>query len=178
MVGSGKQSKLNITKNRQQRAVTRVYIMMRAPLGKKTDIIIEAKWKKKGYVENTGAASKSLWRHQHSFTSVTASSNFLLYQSFSFGVLKSRSVSSRLGCREEEDRASCAILTRTRTTVVLRKDRTKASTCYSFADFRADLSQELFWFQWARPALSLRCHSYIASGTAITLVMWCCYESR
>ena len=31
-VGSGKQSKINIIKNRQQRAVIRVYVMMRAVL--------------------------------------------------------------------------------------------------------------------------------------------------
>lgn len=36
------------------------------------------------------------------------------------------------------------ILPGNRMMAVLRKDQTKASMCYSFADFRADSSQELF----------------------------------
>jgi len=38
---------LKVTKNRQQRAVIRVYVMMRALLIQKTDITTVAKWEKK-----------------------------------------------------------------------------------------------------------------------------------
>jgi len=62
------------------------------------------------------------------------------------------------------------ILTRISMMVVLRKHQTKASMCYSFADFRDDFSQDLFYHRLVCPALSLFGCSWLAPVAAKTPV--------